>query len=104
MNIGRYPSRSLSQFLNPVRYFIRKIRAIFMELCEVNAQQCKSLANVVVKLSRDPRPFLLLRFNQLSGHAQQSLFGSLQIGNISDHADHPQQFPFAVEEGTPGGP
>src|SRR5215469_9731585 len=104
MQVGGYLNSPLSQSLYPFHDFIRRIRSIFLELCEIDGQQSKSLTNVVMQFSRNPLAFLLLRLNQLSGHARHNLFGSLEISYICDHADHPQQFPFAVEEALPAAP
>src|SRR5215469_2620452 len=98
MNVAGYLDRPLSQFLYPLHDFIRRIKSILLELCEIGCQQSESLANVVMKVSRNPFAFLFLCLNQLSSHTRYNLFGSLEISYIGDHADHPQQFPFAVEE------
>src|SRR5215469_3829246 len=104
MNVGGDLDRPLSQFLYSFHDFMRRIRSILLELCEIDCQQSESLANVVMKFSCNPLAFLLLCLNQLSGHTRYDLFGSLEISYICDHSDHPQQFPFAVEEALPAAP
>ena len=47
---------------------LRTSEGFSCELFEFECQHCESLVNVVVKLSPDPGPFLLLRFDQLSTH------------------------------------
>jgi hypothetical protein len=54
-----------------------------------------------MKLSTNASAFLLLRFDQLSSHACQRIFCSLEIGYIRYDTNHPHDSTFLVEEGSP---
>src|SRR5215469_3207624 len=59
-----------------------QIIVFFSELVEFKCQQSKTLIDIVVKLSGYTGAFLLLCFNQLSGHAGEFLLHLLAVSNI----------------------
>src|ERR1700677_1673113 len=68
-----------------------------MELCQVDGKQCKTLTNVVVKLSGYPCAFLLLCLNHPAAHAGQRRFRQLTIGKIDTASNVTNKRAFIVQ-------
>src|ERR1700757_3958123 len=78
LHIVRKLGRLISEFLHTALDF----RRILLQLFEFERQHCEPLIDVVMKLSSNASAFLFLRFDQLSGHAQEFLFQLFTAGYI----------------------
>jgi hypothetical protein len=56
-------------------------------LRDFDCQHCKSLVNVVVKLSSDPGAFLLLCLNQLAAHIRERSFSQFELRDVDTNPD-----------------
>ena len=61
------------------------------ELRELDCQQREPLADIIVKLSRDPRPLLLLCLDQPAAQAGERSFGALLHGDVMGDLRNPHQ-------------
>src|SRR3981189_2679829 len=62
-------------------------------------QERQALVDIVVKLSRKPGAFLLMRFNQSTTHAGKGLFSQFVFGDVEAGTDIASKGTIGVESG-----
>src|SRR5271169_1744880 len=76
-------------------------RQMVLELFQFVGQQGEPLTSVVVKLSCDPHPFLLLCLNQLAVHTQQRGLREFAVRDIDPDSDVSSKRALRVESWHP---
>src|SRR5580692_1385206 len=75
------------QFADSTADFGWQIKGRLLELREFIGQHRETLPDVVVKLSGNPSPLLILRINQLAAHACEDFFRSFALGHVDADTD-----------------
>ena len=94
LNIGRYP---LACPNSPIRLRTSGKSGGSGGVVQLDGQQCETLANVIVKLSGDPRSLLILRINQPAAHVCERRFHLFALRDVRYHADNRIILPCFVE-------
>jgi hypothetical protein len=100
LNVGRKIPNLSGHFPNFAVEIGRCGRKILLHDTQMHTEQRKPLADVVVKLARDTRPLLLVRFDQLlTGNRR---LRELPFGDVHDRADVTNKRPVGVPSGHTG--
>src|SRR5215472_834329 len=89
LDLGANFRETLPEFVKAILKFNARVWRLLLEYIEVNRQHRDTLIDVVMKLSRNPCTFLLLRINQPATDAREGFLGLLAIGNVDARPDIP---------------
>src|SRR5215510_64989 len=98
VHTSRYIEDLLTQFIHAITDFILGIRRNMSHPFECYRPQCEPLADIIVQVSGDPRPFGLLRLNQFSAQTREGLFRKLLLSDVRDHAYHADHRAVPIEK------
>src|SRR5262245_18398993 len=98
VHTSRYIEDLLTQVIHAITDFILGIRRNVSHPFECYRQECEPLADIIVQVSSDPRPFGLLRLNQFSAQIREGFSCKLLLTDVRDHAYHADHRAVPIEE------